>query len=541
MSSTRFRLSPAVWGNGLVLLALVGLMAVLFAWQPGDWWRGSPRPQRWIGAAFSLMAYVAFTGWILWRARAPRTSTAAQRIEADTILVAHASQTGYAIELAMRTAQSLREGGLAVHVRALASLDLATLGRYRRALFVASTTGEGDPPDLALGFVRDVLAHPATLAPLQYAVLALGDATYAQYCAFGRQLDDWLRRHGATPLFDRVDVDNADDAALRHWQHHLALLAGNADLGDWRAPSYDAWTLRGRRLLNPGSLGGPVYHLALSPPAAMPHWQAGDLVEIGPRHAPQRVLRWLRQHAFDAAAQVMIEQTPMSLAQVLAARQLPDTLAPGTTPQALADTLPLLPHREYSIASLPEDGELHLLVRRMQRPDGSAGLASGWLCDHAAAGASIALRLRANPNFHPPAPDVPLILIGNGTGIAGLRALLKARIAAGARRNWLLFGERQRAHDLHHGDDLGAWQAQGWLERLDLAFSRDGTARMYVQDALRAAAPALRGWIAEGAALYVCGSLEGMAPGVDAVLHDLLGASEVEALRVQGRYRRDVY
>ncbi|SEL76763.1 sulfite reductase (NADPH) flavoprotein alpha-component [Pseudoxanthomonas sp. GM95] len=541
MSNARLRPSRAALGNGLVLLALAAVVAVLFAWQPGDWWRGPPRPQRWIGAGLSLAAYVAFTGWILWRARAPRAETLTEQIDAETVLVAHASQTGYAIELALRTAQSLREGGIEVRVRSLASLDLATLAHYRRVLFVVSTTGEGDPPDLALGFVRDVLAHPAALAPLQYAVLALGDATYAQYCAFGRQLDDWLRRHGATPLFDRVEVDNADDAALRHWQHHLALLAGYADLRDWRAPSYEAWTLQERRLLNPGSLGGPVYHLALTPPADMPHWQAGDLVEIGPRHAPTRVAQWLQQQALDATTSVLVEQTPMLLAQALAARQLPDAPAPGVTPQTLVETLPPLPHREYSIASLPADGALHLLVRRMQRPDGSPGLASGWLCDHATPGASIALRLRANPNFHPPAPDVPLILIGNGTGIAGLRALLKSRIAAGARRNWLLFGERQRAHDVYHGDELSTWHAQGWLERLDLAFSRDETPRLYVQDALRRAASDLQRWIAEGAAVYVCGSLDGMAPGVDAVLQDTLGEAEVDTLRAQGRYRRDVY
>jgi sulfite reductase (NADPH) flavoprotein alpha-component len=96
-------------------------------------------------------------------------------------------------------------------------------------------------------------------------------------------------------------------------------------------------------------------------------------------------------------------------------------------------------------------------------------------------------------------------------------------------------------HDFHHGAEITAWQSQGWLERMDLAFSRDGEARIYVQDALRAAAPDLRRWIAEGAAIYVCGSLEGMAPGVDAVLQDVLGETAMETLRLQGRYRRDVY
>jgi len=539
MSDSSWRISRAHVGNGAVLLALALLVAALSAWQPGDWWHGSPRPGRWIGAGISALLYLGFTGWIVWRSRTPRM--AVSQVHPDTVLVAHASQTGFAIELAMRTAQSLREGGMEVHVLALGSLDAQALGRYRRALFVASTTGEGDPPDLALGFVREVMGRAADLRLLQYAVLALGDASYAQYCAFGRQLDGWLRQHGATPLFDRVDVDNADDAALRHWQHHLSLLAGNADLSDWRPPSYEAWTLRERRLLNPGSVGGPVYHLALTPPEAMPHWQAGDLVEVGPQHAPEVVAHWLQRAGRDGATPVLVEQSPLPLAQALASRQLPEPVTADTRPQDLAATLPMLPHREYSIASLPADGALHLLLRRMQRPDGSVGLASGWLCDQAALGAPIALRLRANPNFHPPGNATPLILIGNGTGIAGLRALLKARIAAGARRNWLLFGERQRAHDFHHGEDFTAWQSQGWLERMDLTFSRDGASSVYVQDSLRAASATLQAWVADGAAVYVCGSLDGMAPGVDAVLRETLGETAVEQLRMQGRYRRDVY
>ena len=134
-----------------------------------------------------------------------------------------------------------------------------------------------------------------------------------------------------------------------------------------------------------------------------------------------------------------------------------------------------------------------------------------------------------------------MILIGNGTGLAGLRAHLRARSHAGAHRNWLLFGERQRAHDYFHRDELERWHADGHLERLDLVFSRDGDPHRYVQHALRGHAETLREWIGAGAALYVCGSLEGMAPGVDQVLRDMLGDAQVEDLLAAGRYRRDVY
>ena len=177
----------------------------------------------------------------------------------------------------------------------------------------------------------------------------------------------------------------------------------------------------------------------------------------------------------------------------------------------------------------------------MHHADGTAGLGSGWLCRHAQPGDAIALRIRRNPNFHPPAADVPMILIGNGTGLAGLRAHLKARALAGATRNWLLFGERQRAHDAFLADELAAWQAQGLLPHLDLTFSRDGDAHRYVQHALASHANRLRQWVDEGAAVYVCGSLAGMAPDVDATLRRILGEDKIEALRTAGRYRRDVY
>ena len=134
-----------------------------------------------------------------------------------------------------------------------------------------------------------------------------------------------------------------------------------------------------------------------------------------------------------------------------------------------------------------------------------------------------------------------LVLVGNGTGLAGLRSLLKARIAAGHHRNWLLFGERSRAHDFHYREELETWQAQGALAHTDLAFSRDQAARVYVQDLLRANLPRLREWMAEGASIHVCGALHGMAPGVDAVLQEAFGAERVEQWAAEGRYRRDVY
>ena len=282
--------------------------------------------------------------------------------------------------------------------------------------------------------------------------------------------------------------------------------------------------------------------MRLCPLEGTANWQAGDLVEIGPRHAADDVERWLATHALDGNAVVEHSGRRACLREWLSASHLPE---PGDVQQnpmtELVANLQALPHREYSIASVPSDGAVHLLVRRMQRDDGSPGIGSGWLTQHADVGSEIALRIRANPCFHAPVDDRPLVLIGNGTGLAGLRALLKARVEAGRGRNWLLFGERECARDFYHRDEIRQWQQQGWLERVDLAWSREGESRVYVQDRLRAATDVLQSWVERGAAIYVCGSLAGMAPGVDAVLREALGDATVEQLREAGRYRRDVY
>ncbi|MNN81027.1 Sulfite reductase [NADPH] flavoprotein alpha-component [compost metagenome] len=105
----------------------------------------------------------------------------------------------------------------------------------------------------------------------------------------------------------------------------------------------------------------------------------------------------------------------------------------------------------------------------------------------------------------------------------------------------MLYGERNRAHDLLCGGELQGWLESGDLARLDLAFSRDQAEKVYVQDVLLQQAEEFKRWVADGAYVYVCGSLHGMAAGVDVALKGMLGEEMVEQLIEDGRYRRDVY
>lgn len=531
-------------GNTLVLLALAALALLLWRWQPAapEW---SSEPRRWWLAVGGVCAYLlgCFALRQMRLRRHRPVASAALTAGTASLPIVFASQTGFAEFLARQTSNALLQAGVPNHVVPLAQVDAAMLQASERLLFVASTTGEGDPPDTAAGFVRRMLDHDLPLPHLRYGVLALGDRAYEHYCGFGHRLDAWLRHQGATSLFDLVEVDNGDDGALRHWQHHLGQLCGRTDLPDWQAPRYQPWQLRERRELNPGSLGGTVFHLALQPrdPAELV-WRAGDIAEIGPRHAASTVDAFLATHGLGGHAACTRDGDTATLSHWLARSHLPtgDAIA-GLTPQAIATALVPLPHREYSIASIPSDGAVHLLVRQLRRPDGTLGIGAAWLTENAPIGAEIAARLRSNPGFHPPLDARPLILIGNGTGIAGLRALLKARAACGHRRNWLLFGERQRAFDLYYAEDLERWQRDGTLEQLDLVFSRDQLQRRYVQHRLHECTDTLRAWVAKGASLYVCGSLDGMAGGVDAALRDILGSEALDAMVDDGRYRRDVY
>jgi sulfite reductase (NADPH) flavoprotein alpha-component len=426
-------------------------------------------PVRWAWAAAAIGVWLALIGLIALR-RARKTGDTAPAAPAAPLVV-FASQPGFAEELARMTAAALNAGGVPTALISLGDLTAERLAASTRALFLVSTTGEGDAPDSAVAFLRRMT--PLDLSGLSFGILALGDRSYRSFCAFGRALDDWLKATGARPLFDRVEVDNGEAGAIRHWQHQLNRITGRTDAPDWAPPAYAPWRLIERERLNgPDSPGEGLWRIALEPLGDLPDWRAGDIAEIG----------------------------------------VPST--PGRPPHA---------HREYSVASLPADGRLELIVRLMRGPDG----------------APVDLRIRSNSAFHGPEDAPPMILIGAGSGLAGLRAHIKERQAAGRGANWLILGERHPAHDRILTPELEAWRALGTLQRLDRIFSR-GDGGWYVQDHLRDEADLLRDWTARGAAIYVCGGVA-MGAGVHIALGEILGAETLDDLTARGRYRRDVY
>jgi sulfite reductase (NADPH) flavoprotein alpha-component len=190
-------------------------------------------------------------------------------------------------------------------------------------------------------------------------------------------------------------------------------------------------------------------------------------------------------------------------------------------------------------------------VRYDMRKRRRAGVASSMLADRAPKGTELAVYVQASPHFRLPAPDVPIVMIGPGTGVAPFRAFLEEREATAAKgRSWLFFGTRH-ARDVFYVDELRALMERGTLTRLDCAYSRDTPQRVYVQHKMRDAQKELYAWIAAGAHVYLCGDAKHMAPDVQNELIDIISrgatidrdaaVAKLRELESEGRYAKDVY
>ncbi|MDV3256966.1 MAG: assimilatory sulfite reductase (NADPH) flavoprotein subunit [Sphingomonas sp.] len=229
----------------------------------------------------------------------------------------------------------------------------------------------------------------------------------------------------------------------------------------------------------------------------------------------------------------------------------------GIDPGALTAGLRPLQPRLYSLASslsaVPDEAHLTIgPVRYELHGEKRSGVVSGRLADRLQAGDSLAVYIQQNPHFSLPADDAPIIMVGAGTGVAPYRGFLQELEARGARnRSWLFFGERNLRSDFLYQVEWQAWLKGGSLSRMDVAFSRDGPARTYVQHRMLEQARDIYAWLEEGAHFYVCGDEKHMARDVHRALVEIAGSQGsmgpeqareyVGRLAADHRYQRDVY
>ncbi|WP_281975583.1 assimilatory sulfite reductase (NADPH) flavoprotein subunit [Halobacillus litoralis] len=217
-----------------------------------------------------------------------------------------------------------------------------------------------------------------------------------------------------------------------------------------------------------------------------------------------------------------------------------------------------IPFRLYSIASSlnANPDEVHLTIGAL-RYDAHGrkrtGVCSGQCAERTDQGDQLAVFVQKNQNFKlPENKDAPIIMIGAGTGIAPYRSFLEEREEQGNEgKSWLFFGEQHFVSDFLYQVEWQKWLKDDVLSRMDVAFSRDSSEKVYVQHKMYERRKELYEWIEDGAYIYVCGDEKYMAKDVQDTLLEIfknegdLSTEEAEAylaeLRQQKRYQRDVY
>ena len=552
------------------------------------------------------------------------------------LLILFGSQTGSAEGLAKKLCRSAEARGFAPRVLSLNDYEKAALPNAGRLIVITSTWGDGDPPDNAAACWTWLNGSTAPrLDHLAFAVLALGDRNYSEFCGAGKKFNARLEALGAKRLLPLGECDVDYESAATAWFESLwpvlqpskptngetvarpevpeiepliaaQLVAAQPVAAAYhRSHPYPA-RLRGHRRLNRPGSAKDTRHFEISLEGSGLCYEVGDALGVLPANCPVLVEELLAALGFKGEEPVknpqdqdctlheallksfVITQPTLSLLKAvverakhaelqallapdqkailgewLCGRDVVDVLraAPGAkfTAAAFTGLLRPLQPRLYSISSSPKahPGEVHLTVGTVRfEAHGRArkGVCSTFLADRVTPNETpVPVFVQASHGFRLPTDlSVPIIMVGPGTGIAPFRAFLEERRATGATgRNWIFFGDQQRALDFLYEEELAAMRADGHLTKLDLAFSRDQAAKLYVQHRMMEHAGELWRWLEDGAQFYVCGDARRMAKDVDAALHQVVesaggktreqAAVYVAELKSLKRYQRDIY
>lgn len=517
------------------------------------------------------------------------------------LTILYASESGNAESLAMKAKKAAAKHGFDAKVYDMADADMALLGKANNIVIYAATWGEGDPPSRAVDFYQDMMGDNAPrLDGVRFAVLALGDTAYAQFCEVGKRIDARLEALGGIRAADRVDCDLDFAKQATDWTDKALAKLAPADTGggarvvhvDFKGsaatgeeedaePAFTAESpleAEISTLINLNGTGSTreTWHVEFTTDDPAFIYAPGDAIGILPENDPVLVDQLLKATGLssDAALLLKIQKSydvttlskPLvenyarltgradvkallegdALARFAADRQLIDlfeTYSEVLNAEQLLSLLRPLPGRLYSVASSlkAHPGEAHLTVGTVRwESHGKArnGVASTYLADRRKAGTSARIYVKPNRHFRLPADGgTPIIMIGAGTGVAPYRGFVEERAETGASgKSWLFFGERNFTNDFLYQLEWQDHLASGALSNIDVAFSRDQPEKIYVQHRLWERRADLQRWIAEGAHIYVCGDEKGMAKDVDATLVRIL-AENAKGDEEAGRLR----
>ena len=280
----------------------------------------------------------AAAAWIAARAEpgAPRLRAEAAPAAAERLTVVYGSQTGNARRVAERLARRAEAAGLPVRLLRAGAYPQRELAQERQLVVVVSTQGEGEPPDDARGFVEFLAGRRAPKLPgLRYAVLALGDSSYPQFCAVGRLLDARLAELGASRLAPLGEADVDVEAVAGPWSEQVLARAREALQAAAPAavravplhavpapPAHDrdrpfaAAVLANQRIVSRDS-AREVRHVELSLEGSGLRYEPGDALGVWPRNPPALVAQWLEALRLDGDEPVAWQGRTLPLAQWL--------------------------------------------------------------------------------------------------------------------------------------------------------------------------------------------------------------------------------
>lgn len=518
------------------------------------------------------------------------------------MVILYGSQSGNAEALSKELRKFAKTQGFDANVSELDAFDASNLAATQHLLVICSTFGEGEPPDNAKNFYGALMGGDIAQLPasLNYSVCGLGDSSYAFFNKCAQDIDARLSELGATRVHEFVACDVAFEDDYAVWKaaafasEAFAAAAGavsGAAEPEEKGPKYDKNNPFLASLMVAENLSGAnsakrVNHIEISLAGGTDEldYAVGDALGVWPVNCNLDVQAILDAAGLTGKESVILKAGPASLRAALMSKldivtvnakgleawgidsaaegaQVIDVIQAADKPwdaQTLVDGLRPLQPRLYSIASSPKahPGEVHLTVGEVHYElNGSArkGVASTFLGNRLSLGGTMGVYLQRSAHFHIPANDeAPLIMIGPGTGIAPFRAFLEEREARGAAgKNWLFFGDQHEAEDFLYRDQIEGWQANGVLNELSLAWSRDTAEKIYVQTLIKAQAAQFYAWLEEGAYIYICGDASRMAADVDKAIREVIAEQAgvdaegvnayMDKLVAEHRYQRDVY